>query len=130
MPSAASASFTASTLSGRTIAFNSLTLHPRSRRMDVRLFAVRHQIDADLLVGLRGAKREDERDYLQEHESQRATINDGGPDGDHLRDELSRIAEQESIGNPVQALLREDARQKRSDGAAQTVSGDEIGRAH
>src|SRR4029077_9782675 len=90
MPSAASASLTASTLSGRTIAFNSFTLHPRSRCVDVRLFAVSREIDADLFIIPRCSKREDEGDDFQQHECQNTTVDDGRSDGDRLGHKLTR----------------------------------------
>src|SRR5262245_22214716 len=109
-PSAVSASLTASSLSGRTIALISFTLNPRSSRVHEGFFAVGREIDTNGLVVLGRTQREDRGNELQQDERQHTAVDDGGTDGNGLGDELAGIAEQESIRDAVQALLGEDAR--------------------
>src|SRR5262245_25593273 len=121
MPSAASASLTASTLSGRTIAFKSFTLHPRSGGVNVSLFTVSREVDADLFVALRRTKREGERDQFQQDKCQNAAVDNSGGDRDGLRDQLPGIAEQEPVSDAVQTFLRKHAGEEGAHGAADAV---------
>src|SRR5262245_44474166 len=128
IPSATSASLTASTLSGRTIAFKSFTSHPRSGGVNVRLFTVSREVDADLLVALRRAEREGERDQFQQHKCQNAAVDNSGGDRDGLRHQLAGIAEQESVSDAVQTFLRKNAGEESSHGTADAVRRHDVER--
>ena len=96
--------------------------------VDVRFLAVLRDVEAGGLVGGVGAQRHDQADQLQQHEAHDAAVDDRRADRDGLDPDLAGIAEQQAVGDAVEALLREDAGQQRADRAADAVRRDDVER--